>query len=251
MAEVGFELVDPLSDGLVGDPCAGTGCFLAAIVAKAAERISGEKLTTWIPENVVGCDQSANSVATARVNMLSYGAQHPHVFTGPGLHHRPALGRMARPVPGRLLTNPPFGDGKYDDAEGIRRTDTLLRASRGRPKIYRSHRIRGAKPASTSWPKGGSRASSCLTACSNGSALQEALVPKAALIQAAHVEGVISLPTATFARAVLSREDQRSVSSQGGRAVPVGVPGAGQPRRIRDEVRGRCCRPRRRRSARH
>ncbi|MGH3851787.1 MAG: HsdM family class I SAM-dependent methyltransferase, partial [Pseudonocardiaceae bacterium] len=134
MAEVGFDLVDPLSDGLVGDPCAGTGRFLAAIVAKAAERISGEKLTNWISENVVGCDQSANSVAMARVNMLSYGAHHPYVFTVADSITDKHLDEW-RGQFRLILTNPPFGDGKYDDTDGIRRTDALLRASRGRPKI--------------------------------------------------------------------------------------------------------------------
>ncbi len=198
MAEVGFELVDPLSDGLVGDPCAGTGRFLAAIVAKAAERISGEKLTTWISENVVGCDQSANSVAMARVNMLSYGAQHPHVFTVEDSITDQHLDEW-RGQFRLILTNPPFGDGKYDDAEGIRRTDTLLRASRGRPKIDPA--IAFVARCIDLLAEGGVAGIVLPDGVLNGSALQEALVPKAALIQAAHVEGVISLPTATFAPA--------------------------------------------------
>lgn len=198
MAEVGFDLVDPLSDGLVGDPCAGTGRFLAAIVARAAERITGEKLTAWISENVVGCDQSANSVAMARVNMLSYGARHPHIFTVEDSITNRHLDEW-RGQFRLILTNPPFGDGKYDDADGIRRTDALLRVSRGRPKIDPA--VAFLARCIDLLGEGGVAGIVLPDGVLNGTALQEALVPTTALIQAAHVEGVISLPTATFAPA--------------------------------------------------
>src|SRR5439155_10060042 len=74
------------------------------------------------------------SVAMARVNLLAYGMSHPEVFTVDDSISDRALDRIA----GRLrliLTNPPFGDGKYDSSAGIARTARWLPGLAGKRRI--------------------------------------------------------------------------------------------------------------------
>lgn len=199
MAEIGFDLVDPLSGGLVGDPCSGTGRFLAALVTLAAERLNSDKLSDWMTECLVGADQSSTSVAMARVNLLSYGAHHPHVFTVEDSITDTNLDEWRGQFK-LILTNPPFGDNKYDNPEGIRRTDAVLGASRGRPKIDPA--VAFVARCIDLLAEGGVAGIILPDGVLNSSVLEEVLLPRDTLLpQLVHVEGVISLPTATFAPA--------------------------------------------------
>jgi len=196
MTSIGFELAEPLGDGLVGDPCCGTGRFLAAIALQAAERLKGDSLTRWMTERLVGVDQSSASVAMARVNMLSYGARHPHVFTVSDSITNDSLDRW-RGQFRLILTNPPFGDGKYDSAEGIQRTNWLLGVPTGRVRIdpavaFVARCIDLLAPNGVTGivlPDG----------VLDGPVLRQALLRGSTLGVQVAVEGVISLPTATFA----------------------------------------------------
>lgn len=196
MASIGFELVDSLATGLVGDPCCGTGRFLAAIASRAAEQLAGDALTNWLTERLVGADQSPASVAMARVNMLSYGAHHPHVFTVNDSVTDASLDEWRGQFT-LILTNPPFGESKYDSAEGIRRTNWLLGVSGGRSRIdpavaFVARCIDFLAPdgvAGIVLPDG----------VLDGPSLRQALLRGSTLGGQVAVEGVISLPTATFA----------------------------------------------------
>lgn len=196
MSEIAFSLVNPLDGGLVGDPCCGTGRFLATFAAQAAQRLAGPDLTTWITERVVGADQSPTSIAMARVNMLSYGAHHPYVFTVADSVTDDCLDNWRGKFT-LILTNPPFGEGKYDNAEGIRRTDRIFGIASGRARIdpaiaFVARCIDLLAPngvAGIVLPDG----------VLNGPLLRRFLLGGARLDGEVAVEGVISLPTATFA----------------------------------------------------
>ena len=69
--------------------------------------------------------ESSSAVAKAHVNLLSYGLLHPQVFTVADSVIDPNIDRLAGTLR-LILTNPPFGDNKYDSPEGIRRTAQVL-----------------------------------------------------------------------------------------------------------------------------
>jgi hypothetical protein len=135
-------------------------------------------------------------VAMARVNMLSYGAHHPHVFTVADSVIDDALDKW-RGTFSLILTNPPFGDGKYDNMTGIQRTDWILGSSSGRSKIDPAvafvarclDLLRPNGVAGIVLPDG----------VLDGPILRRALLGGGTLGGEVVVEGVISLPTATFA----------------------------------------------------
>ncbi len=131
---------------LIGDPCCGTGRFLLGALRELRTkldeldpgdpaRLAGERsLQALRREGLLGADQSASSVAKARVNLLLHGIAHPFVFTVDDSITSPALDLLAGKLQ-LILTNPPFGEGKYDDPEGIRRTGRLLPRCAGRARI--------------------------------------------------------------------------------------------------------------------
>lgn len=196
MSAIGFELVDALSGGLVGDPCCGTGRFLAAVVSEACQGVSGDELTSWISTSLVGADQAPSSVAMARVNMLSYGTQHPHVFTVRDSVTDTNLDRWRGQFK-LILTNPPFGDGKYDDSDGIQRTEWLLGGVNGRGRIDPA--LAFVARCIDLLETGGVAGIILPDGVLNGPTLRGALLNGGTLAGDVSVEGVISLPTATFA----------------------------------------------------
>src|SRR5262249_28698503 len=56
MAKIGLALLGRAPDGLLGDPCCGTGRFLAAIIAE--RRASGDRAALDATDEIVGADQS-------------------------------------------------------------------------------------------------------------------------------------------------------------------------------------------------
>lgn len=131
-----------VGEPLIGDPCCGTGRFL---IAALHEILKGEaetaedsdrspRLRSFLENGLFGADQSSSSVAKARINLLLFGARHPFVFRVQDSitdAHIDALRGRLRIV----LTNPPFGDRKYDSADGIERTVRVLPTLRRRPQI--------------------------------------------------------------------------------------------------------------------
>lgn len=127
MAEIAVDLVAAPAGGF-GDPFCGTGRFLIAMLAALPAdhplRAAG----------AFGADQSAASVAKARINMLLYGVDRPLVWTVRDSVSDGGLEAMAGTV-GLILTNPPFGEGQYDDPAGVAATAVTLPALAGRRRI--------------------------------------------------------------------------------------------------------------------
>lgn len=201
MTKIGFELIDPFAadpEGpLMGDPCCGSGRFLVGMLEEARVRNAAIPVDL-LADSVVGADQSASAVAMARVNMLAYGLSHPEVFTVEDSIVDNAIdwlrGRMRL-----ILTNPPFGDGKYDSHEGIRRTSAAFAGIGSKERIdpslaFVARCIELLAPqgvAGIILPDG----------VADGASMRQLLLDDRRLLTEVEIEGVISLPSATFAPA--------------------------------------------------
>lgn len=131
MADIAFGVRDPLSMGwdakspLIADPYCGTGRFLVAAF-EAAENGAGKgTLAALLNYGLVGADQSPTATAKSAMNLMLYGATAPRVFTVADSVTTPALDKLVGKIP-LILTNPPFGGGKYSDTEGLRRTASAI-----------------------------------------------------------------------------------------------------------------------------
>jgi type I restriction enzyme M protein len=132
-------LAEDISGPVVGDPCCGTGRFLVAAVHEVLrtgtlDRDRSARIEALLDHGLFGADQSASSVAKARINLLLYGVDRPFVFRVQDSitdSHVDALRGTLRVI----LTNPPFGEGKYDDPEGVARTQDALPSMRKRARI--------------------------------------------------------------------------------------------------------------------
>jgi type I restriction enzyme M protein len=123
------------SSPVFADPCCGTGRFLVAGL-REARRIaehrygSGSEKATFLDgfggAGIVGADQASASVAKARLNLLLFGVKSPCVFQVTDSIVDPTLDGWRNSVR-LILTNPPFGDSKYDDPAGVERTRSVLR----------------------------------------------------------------------------------------------------------------------------
>ena len=116
---------------VIGDPCCGTGRFLLGALREVRagltdldpddpERKRRERhLAALSQDGLLGADQSVSSVAKARVNLLLHDIPHPFVFAVDDS----VTSSFLDPMIGQLrliLTNPPFGDGKYAIPTGLR-----------------------------------------------------------------------------------------------------------------------------------
>jgi type I restriction enzyme M protein len=127
-------LAQPFDGPIVGDPCCGTGRFLIAAVNELAADADDPRRQDLIERGLFGADQSASSVAKARLNLLLLGGRRPNVFTVSDSivdPHVDALRGQLRLV----LTNPPFGDGKYDSEAGIERAAAAFETLAGKRRI--------------------------------------------------------------------------------------------------------------------
>ena len=127
MAEIAADLVDATPTVGIpgfGDPYCGTGRFLVALLEVLRER-DDATARHLLAAGAFGADQAPSSVAKARINMLLYGVERPLVWTVQDSVTDPDLDRYAGRIP-LLLTNPPFGGGKYDNPDGVRRTAAAL-----------------------------------------------------------------------------------------------------------------------------
>lgn len=205
MTRIGIALVDPLKDWsggpVVGDPCCGTGRFVVSIL----EELQGNPVALANPamyarfrdEGAMGADQSTSAVAKARVNLLALGVRNPEVFTVDDSITDPSLDRL-RGCMKLILTNPPFGEGKYDSPEGIRRTTAFFPGLSGRRRIDPA--LAFVARCVDLLAEGGVAGIILPDGIADGSALKEAAlfaVPKTQI----SIEAVVSLPTATFGMA--------------------------------------------------
>ncbi len=201
MVKVGFDLIDPLdaemSWPVMGDPCCGSGRFLIGLIEEAVSRNPDIHLEQ-LRQAVVGADQSAASVAMARVNLLAYGLSSPEVFTVEDSITEAPIDRL-RGKMHLILTNPPFGEGKYDSPSGISRTTNFFRGLHSKERIDPSLAF-VARCVDLLAPNG--VAGIILPdGVADGPHMRELLLEEDCLFMEASIEGVISLPSATFAPA--------------------------------------------------
>lgn len=130
MADVAFGLRSPM-DGwdrkspLIADPYCGTGRFLVAAFETAETSGAASDLAALLDTGLLGADQSPTAIAKSAINLMLYGASTPHVFTVPDSVTASSLDRIEGTL-SLVLTNPPFGGGKYKDVEGLRRTRAAI-----------------------------------------------------------------------------------------------------------------------------
>lgn len=219
----------PSTGPVFGDPCCGTGRFLVAVLQELASRGDEPNYGAFVEQGLFGADQSASSVAKARINLLLLNVRRPNVFTVEDSitdsHIDSLRGRLRL-----ILTNPPFGDGKYDSPSGIQR------ASSGLPTLLGKRRIDPALAflvRCLELLEDGGRLGIILPdGLVDGPALREALLGAAAVrLRDVSVEANISLPTVTFALAgtvaktsalVLRKQSRRHGSVLLGRVDHVG-----------------------------
>jgi hypothetical protein len=138
MAETALSFVDSaeLSDvdgpGF-GDPYCGTGRFLVAAleVLRAAgpdDSVAGALLR----RGAFGVDHSAAAVAKARINLLLCGVARPLVWTVRDSVTDSDVDGLRAAL---ILTNPPFGEGKYDDPAGLTATGAAIARLRNRRRL--------------------------------------------------------------------------------------------------------------------
>jgi Type I restriction-modification system methyltransferase subunit len=118
----------PVATPGFGDPYCGTGRFLVALLAALPP---DHPLRAAGP---FGVDVSASATAKARVNLLLYGVRQPLVWTVRDSATDSTVDSLAGRVP-LILTNPPFGEGQYDSAEGIARTAAVVPTIENRTRI--------------------------------------------------------------------------------------------------------------------
>jgi type I restriction enzyme M protein len=125
---------------LCGDICCGTGRFLVGGLREVKRRILDDKhvghsdhdklrwLSLMKRYSFFGADQAIGCIQKARINMLLYGEDHSLLLkvddSVTDLHIDKLVGKFDL-----IMTNPPFGSGKYDDPKGLarmRRTDLGL-----------------------------------------------------------------------------------------------------------------------------
>lgn len=126
MAEIALAFVDVEAfDGeqpFLIDPFCGTGRFLvsgyqALIESQEVPESYKKKLIT----GVVGADQSSSAVTKSALNLILFGAESPRTFVVSDSIGGTELLSLTGKFP-LVLTNPPFGGGKYDLFSGIELT---------------------------------------------------------------------------------------------------------------------------------
>jgi type I restriction enzyme M protein len=127
-------------DLLIGDPCAGTGRFLVAAMRHAEARViasatsptgAASRAESMRESAFLGADQADSSLLKARLNFLMYGVNRPRLFRVDDSITSPKVRELVGTFD-VILTNPPFGAGKYDRPEGLAvMRDKALSASAG------------------------------------------------------------------------------------------------------------------------
>lgn len=117
---------------LCGDVCCGTGRFLVGALREVKRRVLDDKHLGHSDDNKLnwlslmkrysffGADQAIGCIQKARINMLLYGEDHSQLLKVDDSITDPHLDRLAGKFD-LIMTNPPFGSGKYDDHKGMTR----------------------------------------------------------------------------------------------------------------------------------
>ncbi|GAB3087661.1 HsdM family class I SAM-dependent methyltransferase [Corynebacterium aquatimens] len=125
MAEIAISLSDRsiLADNehLLIDPFCGTGRFLIAGYQALTDRECANLRPKATLERIVGADQSSSAISKSALNLILYGASSPQTFVIDDSIGGDTLDSFAGKF-SLVLTNPPFGGGKYDSSKGIKLT---------------------------------------------------------------------------------------------------------------------------------
>lgn len=117
---------------LCGDICCGTGRFLVGALREVKRRVlddrhvghSDDDKLRWLASmkrnSFFGADQAAGCIQKARINMLLYGEDHSQLLKVDDSITDPHLDRLVGKFD-LIMTNPPFGSGKYEDPKGLAR----------------------------------------------------------------------------------------------------------------------------------
>ncbi|MCY3585281.1 MAG: N-6 DNA methylase [Acidimicrobiaceae bacterium] len=202
MVDVGFELLESsglkgVGSAFMGDPCCGSGRFLVGLLHEARRRGLDER---WLEGGrlLFGADQSASSVAMARVNLMATGVHAPEVLVvDDSITDRCVSQRRGRFS--LILTNPPFGDKKYDSPEGIETASACIPALAGSARVdpalaFVARCIELLAP-------GGVAGIVLPDGVGDGRAMRQLLLERSRLDMPLTLEGVVSLPSVTFAPA--------------------------------------------------
>ncbi len=129
---------------LMGDITCGTGRFLIAALKEVKDRVldtlgrSDAEKHWWLDQlkrhAFFGADQAQGSLIKARLNMLLYGDGHAQILHVEDSIIDPHIDRLMGQF-SLIMTNPPFGSGKYDAAKG-RNYQIGLEKMRSNPDFY-------------------------------------------------------------------------------------------------------------------
>ena len=115
---------------LCGDICCGTGRFLVGALREVKRRILDDKHVghsdddklAWLAQmkqhSFFGADQAIGCIQKARINMLLYGEDHSQLLKVDDSITDEHIDKLAGKFD-LIMTNPPFGSGKYDDPKGL------------------------------------------------------------------------------------------------------------------------------------
>lgn len=139
MADIAFTLRDPLrhwdrASPVMADPFCGTGRFLVSTFEAAEAAGHSDLLGDLLDFGMIGADQSPTATAKSAINLMLYGASTPHAFHVADSITAPSLDALRGKLQ-LVLTNPPFGGGKYTSPEGVRRTAREIESLTGKASI--------------------------------------------------------------------------------------------------------------------
>jgi type I restriction enzyme M protein len=140
----GINYPDSLPHFLMGDLTCGTGRFLVAAIKFVKDRIlesygkSDKEKLWWLDQmkrySFFGADQSQGSLIKARLNMLLYGDGHSQLLRVEDSIADQHIDRLIGKFD-LIMTNPPFGSGKYSAAKG-KSYKIGLEKMRSNPEYY-------------------------------------------------------------------------------------------------------------------
>jgi len=118
---------------LLGDICCGTGSFLVGALAEMKRRVlqsiqhDPEQQLDWLQKlkahSLLGADASPGSITKAHLNLLTFGSSAHRLLRVEDSITDPIIDSFAGKFD-LLMTNPPFGKGKYDDPAGLEKMRT-------------------------------------------------------------------------------------------------------------------------------
>ncbi|MDE0133713.1 MAG: N-6 DNA methylase [Acidimicrobiaceae bacterium] len=202
MVNVGFDLlessdIEGIGSTFMGDPCCGSGRFLVGMLHEARRRGLDEG---WLDGGrlLFGADQSESAVAMTRVNLIAAGIRAPEAFVASDSitdrHVSQRCGQFSL-----ILTNPPFGDKKYDSPEGIERASACIPALAGSARVDPA--LAFVVRCIELLAPGGVAGIVLPDGVGDGRAMRQLLLDRSQLDVPLTLEGVVSLPPVTFAPA--------------------------------------------------